>query len=344
MKKILVSLLVLSGLFFSNSCSNDFDLVTDWKDIPVVYALVSTADTAHYIRLEKAFLDPETSAIELAKVPDSIYYSNATVKLVNTDDDREYIFTKVDGNLEGYQREPGVFADSPNWLYKLKTNGIDTLIPGTEYQLIVNREESSTSVPVTATAVMLSNIEIKKPEPSSQIDFYTSPSSSSGELPQPSNPTVRWIFNEDNSFVFNVNLTFFYDEIKDGVTENKSFVWNVATNVRPENTESFRLDMETVAFYKTVAANIAEDLTAVRKFRKVNVEVIGGGEAFRDYLDVNQANIGLTSSQVIPNFTNMSEGYGIFSSVLSVSNDYFLKLQSRDSLRNGQYTEMLNFE
>ncbi|MFT6709525.1 MAG: hypothetical protein ACJATF_004394, partial [Flavobacteriales bacterium] len=313
---------------------------TDWKDIPVVYALISTADTAHYIRLEKAFLDPETSALVLAQVSDSIYYSDASVKLVNTDDNREYVFTKVDGNLEGYQRESGIFADTPNWLYKLKTNGIDTLSPGTEYQLIVNRTE--TSEPVTSTIETLSDITISKPIESSVVKFY---SKIDGMPSIPINPNFRWIYNKNNTVLFNANLTFFYDETINGVTENKSFVWPLVTNLRIDgSTTSESIKIDTEEFYKIILQNIEEEITAVRKVRYINLEVIGGGQAFRDYLDVNQANTGLTSSQVIPNFTNLSEGYGIFSSIFAISQDHFIDLTSRDSLRNGQYTKLLNFE
>ncbi|MCC7244082.1 MAG: hypothetical protein IT269_00265, partial [Saprospiraceae bacterium] len=44
------------------SCSNDFDVAAPWKEIPVVYGLLSPQDTAHYIRIEKAFLDASEGA------------------------------------------------------------------------------------------------------------------------------------------------------------------------------------------------------------------------------------------------------------------------------------------
>ena len=51
----LVGFLVV--LFFS-SCETDVVLEGEWKDIPVVYAFLSIQDTAHYVRVEKAFLQP----------------------------------------------------------------------------------------------------------------------------------------------------------------------------------------------------------------------------------------------------------------------------------------------
>ena len=64
-----------------NSCSNDFDLVDTWKDIPIVYGLLNVNDSVQYIRVEKAFLDEETSALVIAQEPDSLYYGNISVEL-----------------------------------------------------------------------------------------------------------------------------------------------------------------------------------------------------------------------------------------------------------------------
>ena len=77
MKKILI--FAISALLFT-ACDNELELIEDWKDIPIVYAILDPADTAHYIRVEKAFVDNEISGFELAGNPDSIYYENITVQ------------------------------------------------------------------------------------------------------------------------------------------------------------------------------------------------------------------------------------------------------------------------
>ena len=88
------------GIFFS-ACSNDLDLFEEKKDIPIVYGLLSSTDTAHYIRVEKAFADPNGSALDVAQIPDSLYYMDAVVSLRNVQAGEEYILTMVDGNVEG---------------------------------------------------------------------------------------------------------------------------------------------------------------------------------------------------------------------------------------------------
>nr|HQU58973.1 hypothetical protein [Saprospiraceae bacterium] len=73
--------LLFSATLIIGACSTDFELEAAWKDIPVVYSFISVQDTAHYVRIEKAFLEPGGNAIEIAKIADSIYYSNISVEL-----------------------------------------------------------------------------------------------------------------------------------------------------------------------------------------------------------------------------------------------------------------------
>ena len=76
----LLVVFVVSVLFFS-SCDNELKLLDEWKDIPVVYGVLSPNDTAHYIRVEKAFLDPEKSAFEVARIADSLYYPDEQIEV-----------------------------------------------------------------------------------------------------------------------------------------------------------------------------------------------------------------------------------------------------------------------
>ena len=43
-------------LTFTTSCSKDFKLFDDYKDITIVYGLVNIDDSISYLRIEKAFL------------------------------------------------------------------------------------------------------------------------------------------------------------------------------------------------------------------------------------------------------------------------------------------------
>lgn len=60
---------ILAPLFgvLLSTCSNEFEIAAPWKSIPVIYAMLSPKDTAHYVRIEKAFLDPTVSALVVAE-------------------------------------------------------------------------------------------------------------------------------------------------------------------------------------------------------------------------------------------------------------------------------------
>ncbi len=70
----------------------------------------------------------------------------------------------------------------------------------------------------------------------------------------------------------------------------------------------------------------------------------GGGVEFLDYLRISDANLGITSANQVPVYTNISDGFGIFASRSYVSeSDISLSAVSRDTLADGIYTKHLNF-
>ena len=61
--------LAVLAAFLLTACSNDLEVAAPWKDIPVVWGMISRSDTAHYVRVEKAFLDPAVPAGTIAISP-----------------------------------------------------------------------------------------------------------------------------------------------------------------------------------------------------------------------------------------------------------------------------------
>ena len=140
-------------------------MVSDWKSIPVVYGLINAQDTAHYIRVEKAFLDPNVSGPELARIPDSLYYDNIQVQIERTGSSEDtYTLNRVDGNLEGFVREDGLFAKSPNYLYKLKLSAGQKLQGDDVIKLILqigeNQEVTGETIVTGEYELVLSLIHI----------------------------------------------------------------------------------------------------------------------------------------------------------------------------------------
>jgi hypothetical protein len=325
--KWIFGLLILSILF--SSCDNELVVTDEWKDIPVVWGLLNKSDTAHYIRVEKAFLDPTTSALDIARIPDSLYYDNATVSLKRVNTGQVFMLQRVDGIAEGYPREPGIFAESPNYLYKIKANVINLVI-GEKYEFILDKGDGST--PVTAQTIILPRPELRNPPVGSLLAFRRNNSY-----------TFTWNAIPDAG-IFDLKLRFYYKEtILDSgiVNAPKSFEWDIATNI-PDNEYTLSNGIE---FFNTVKANVPAKLGAIRNFDSVEIIIWAGGVELANFIKLAKANTGITSTQDIPVYTNLSEGLGIFSSRnVSYNPGFQLAPQTLDSLKAGSVTKTLNFK
>lgn len=323
--KWIFGLFGISLLF--TSCDNELIVTDTWKDIPVVWGLLSASDTAHYIRVEKAFLDPTTSALDIARIPDSLYYDDAQVTLRRISSGQIYTLTRVDGNLEGYPRDSGIFAESPNYLYKIRANLLN-LVPGDEYEFMLVRNDHTD--PVTARTIILPKPVLRNPVPGATLGFKTN-----------NQFLFRWNAI-DQASLFDLILTIHYSERNaetGGLFLPKSFEWVIQRNL-----EDVQRSIDGSEFYSAIKANVKENFEATRIFDSLDISVWAGGSELGEFIKVVQANTDITSTQDIPNYTNLSEGIGIFSSRNLVRHTGFqITTQAMDSLRNGVITKKLNF-
>ncbi len=320
---------LLIGISIFSACSNELIVVDKWKDIPVVWGLLSKSDTAHYIRVEKAFLDPTTSAYDIALIPDSLYYDNAVVTLKRINNGQVFTLQRVDGNLEGYPREDGIFASTPNYLYKIKNNVINLII-GEKYEFQLDKGDGSPLV--TAQTIILPKPVLRNPSPNQKLPFKTKTSY-----------TFSW--NEiPDAGVFDLKIRFHYKEKSDSIGSNyvpKYFDWTVENSIEANE---FKVT-DGAEFYNSVKANIENDFHKTRRFDSLDVVLWCGGKELKDFIKIALANSGLTSTQDIPTFTNLSEGYGIFTSRnVSFNTGFMLTDASLDSLKNGSITKDLKFQ
>ena len=76
------AILLTFALILFSQCSTDFEIEGSGQDIPIVYGLIDVRDTAHYIRVERAFLSGGEDASAIAQRIDSLYYdSSVAVRL-----------------------------------------------------------------------------------------------------------------------------------------------------------------------------------------------------------------------------------------------------------------------
>ncbi|MBC7884154.1 MAG: DUF4249 family protein [Saprospiraceae bacterium] len=316
-------------IFSISSCSNEFELTEGDVDIPIVYGVISTTDTATYIRVERAFISEETSAYVLSKDPDQLYYKDITVKLKHVKSGKEFTLYRVDGNLEGYQRSPGAFADAPNYLYKIKKSELN-LIPKDDYTLIVSHNDGQVLTEATTTVIApYQNADITNPGPTALLSLINN-----------SDFKIRW-FGDPNAVIHDIQLVINFKEEKGGNLEDKSVVWTIVKN-HDKNEYSLKGRL----FYEFLQGALDKDPLKKRYFQHASLIVVSGGQAIKDYISIGQANLGITSSGEIPVYSNLSkDGQGIFSSKTSfIRTDIGLAQGTLDSLRGSVLTKSLNFQ
>ncbi len=334
---LLVSILVLVG--FSN-CSNDFELTTGDTNKPVVYGFLSPKDTATYIRVEKAFVSENTNALELAQRPEELYYENIEVTLSSGGD--TYPLTRVDGASEGYPRDAGVFLNSPNYLYKLILPPGESYNGGENFRLSVTDVASDTMITEVTTTIVHEPI-IQFPDQDEEFEWRSS-------IEGQNDIRTQWRLNNATAAIFDVRIRLNYQEAINGDLNNrvnKSVAFTVLKNIEPDDEDDTSIVVEVLSTDILSGINGAVDASGPgpRFFTSLEVIIDAGSSDLLDFINVGQANTGLTGASVPPTFSNIPGGFGLFSSRNSASvGGLQLIDEARDSLRDGRFTKNLNFQ
>lgn len=333
-----ISILLLSA------CSNDFDVTADWKEVPVVYGILSPKDTATYIRIEKAFLDEKRSALEVSKIADSLYYpaDAIAVYLEKKGSPQTRIqLAKVDGVSEGITRAEGIFATQPNWLYKYKhTNATAYFETGKRYLLTIERKDGKPKI--TAETVIPGEFKFTSPDESNLLDR----TSFSERLPT----TFEWRC-DSNGVLFNLDLIIRFREVNptNGVVVAKKELYlkggrnlKASPNSSGQWGASYQLFGST--FFKFLRDNIDSTQNYWRYFEPGSIVLEGGGSEINKYLEAAQVNSGITGAEVVNSYTNISEGFGIFTAKNEkLFNKLFISSSTVDSMNASLITRKLNF-
>lgn len=326
-------ILILGGII--TACSTEVELEGPWKDIPVVYGFLNRQDTAHYLRVEKAFLPADGDAREAAMLPDSLYYEeDVVVQLEKIRTGEVFELQRVDGDPEGYPREEGPFAQSPNYLYKVRAAEIQ-LEGGEPVRLRINRGESLPVV--TAETTVLSDLVPRSTSPGSPIN-----------MAYERQVNFAWSAGPEAE-IFDVRLRIHYLESRPGSPtelEPRVLEWVLEDDLRrTDDAERVSSSILGEDFYIFLAESIPVRSGVIRVFDHIDLLIAGAGEELVELLRVSSANVGLNSFQSVPEYTNLSEGRGIFSSrTFAVRPGMTLRPESLDSLRDGIHTAALNFQ
>ncbi len=315
-----------------SACSTDFDLEAPGEPVTVLFGVLSLQDTAHYVRVERAFKASGGDATALAQDPDNLYFEDATVFLEKVVSGTRYELRRVDGAQEGYPRVPGPFAQAPNYLYKIHAEDID-LDPEEAVRVLVERP--GPDQPAIAQTIMVSPLEVRENAPSNPVN-----------MGYDRMVTYAWGYGS-GAAIFDVRLLIEWEEeVSSGVYEPKQTEWVLESGLRPEdNAGRASIRVPGIRFYEFMAQELENAPSVRRRFIGLTLLVAAGGEEIAQAQDIAQANVGLTSAQIVPEFSNVEGGQGVFTSRANLTRaGLVLSGPSLDSLREGQITSFLNFE
>jgi Domain of unknown function (DUF4249) len=336
-RQIYPFVMFLTSVLFGISCNNELVTIEGAKDIPVVYAILSTKDTATYIRVEKAFSDPTRNAFEVAQIADSLYYNDAKVTLVRNQTNERFDLTQVDGNTEGYPRKDGIFAKAPNKMYKIKTSLLK-MKANEDWRIEVVRQGKTIAKELTKVVG-----DYVLTAPVNKTLFFRADNQFS--------VSVETDENEQTGRIYEANIILNIDETLNGTTQSKKLVWAFDLNDNRGRLNAQLLDpainfqRRAKEFYDFLGNNVPVVLGISRTIKSIDIEVLIGGQEFIDYRKRFNSNSGITGSQTISNYTNVGGSLGFVGSRNRVFvTDFKLSNETLDALKNTDVTKNLGFK
>jgi hypothetical protein len=341
-KRFFSYFLIFSYVLFSG-CSTDLDVTGDYKETMVVYGLLDQSQPKQYIKVNKAFLG-KGNALLFAKIKDSVQFANTLdVRLKRVSDGKEYVLSP-DNSI---QKNEGIFysENQANAIYSFNSTGSNALNPNSAYTLsIVNKENGNA---ISATTSLINDFQITKPFSSTNsTSFIFTPTNESTRL------FVEW-GSSKNARLFQLIVRLNYEDytdqngVKDTLKQYLDWVFPVHTSSGSAGNETMSNDFSRVEYLAYIGSNLkAYDGLVARKAVNIHLIVVAGGEELNTFIEVNKPSNGLVQDK--PIYTNIDNGYGIFSSryykqpfILTLTNPTPGK--ELDSLACGRFTKKLKF-
>ncbi len=307
MKRFFLFLLLLSAITaVFQSCETDFDVTAPYKDITVVYGLLSQNDSVHYIKINKAFIGAG-NALEYAQKEDSSTYGNNLEVILREYSNGNALRTLSFDTTTIYNKEAGVFYAPEQVVYK--SAFIVPEIDDLEYHLEIRNK--ITGQIITAQTPLISDFAVESPRPMRQINFTI-------ESPQ----RIKWS-SAKNGKRYNVSVRFWFDEVMVATNDTlpRYIDWNFSSvkSNSIQGSESLEILYVPTTFftickslipYKEIGP-ISENAVSARLANHVEFLFAVAGDDLNTYMEVNEPSSGIVQEK--PDYTNIENGIGIFS-------------------------------
>jgi hypothetical protein len=319
-------LIVLVPFLFT-SCSTEIDFADDWKENTILYGLLNPKDSHHVIKIGRSFLDASTNAYKTSNNIDSLYYNEIEVKLYafqNNELKDSFLFNEVMLN----DKDSGTFHFPDYKAYEMSSY----LNANYQYKLEISTPLGNK---VTSTTDLIgTDYNVIRPSALSKVNFTI-------------DNAHRVMFTlPDNTYDFYVEFELFYTEEKGGNDTAKSIRLSLFNEVNTDYNygETVEIEYPGKSLYNTLKNKIPVDNNVRRTADSAQYHFYFKGEHLSNYIRAGNAQSGLSQTQVVLDYSNIKNGYGILSSVYNHT-VYSKNLADifKDSLACGYITKDLNF-
>ena len=318
MNRIILLFATIASLL--SACSTEFDVTAPYKEIPVIFGILNKDEAVQYIKINKAYLNDEGSAIIAGSVPDSnIFPYPIEAKLFAsytplTDSNIKYtdsvVLDTVHLNKEaGSFNANNIFYKTPDG-FKVKYTIINRDTTWANYQIVVQRKSDGKLIAKSRTPIV--------------ADFLFSGTQNEVKLYNRFtkiylNHTFSW-GGAINGKMYTTFLRFKFREVDDlvGTSEEKFVDMPLFENIKTSNstgTSKISYTLSGEAFFTYLQAKL-DPLTSPSARREyiapLELHFNVAGEELTKYIEINNGSGGL--NDIRPEYSNVEGGLGIFSS------------------------------
>jgi len=314
MKKIYLILSVFAIVF--TACETDFDVNATWEEVTIVYGLLDAGDgkEVQQIKISKAFLG-NMDALQMAQYADSINFdpNDLDVKIFRIKNNE--VIDSDTLSAVTIIRDGDLFNDT---IIIYEFEKIDFLKSDSEYELLIENKASGNVV--TGNTELISDFSFDLSD-EYKFGFYNSNLADSAKY---RSKLLIWD-HFTNGKIYQVNISFDYSE--NG--ESKNLIWSQPLVTSDGNVMNTLLEGE--KFFAFLRNSIAKDDAKHRNFVNIDLIMTVGTSDLATYINVNQPITGIVQER--PQFTNINNGIGIFSSRFThVRNDVDLSSDTKNYL------------
>jgi hypothetical protein len=289
--------LSFAGICISG-CENEIEVFGEYKEMAVVYGFLDMGEPIQRLRIGRTFLNPGVPASQIAKIPDSIYFAEAEVTVINEQTGQRFTFTP-DTSIP---KDSGYFAHQPSIVY----SGVMNIIPNNTYRLEVLNKQTG--------FVARSKTLIVGPPPT--ISFPVSVVNPNLSVAPDLIIQLRFV-NGNNAKLHDAVFEFTIEEFSKSDTTQKRerfYAWRFVNNLRNENTApgSRVRTTEGKNFFEYFKAVLPYDTTVYRRFKKIDFVLYSSASELADFMESTTPSIGIVQKQT--EYTNIENGVGVFSS------------------------------